>query len=619
MKKQRSARPKPGASDRKRHGHTDLWALAANQSVEFMALIDPDGRFLAVNRAFLTALGRSESQIVGQHFSSVFAPRNPPALVREIGERTLQGDGWRGECQLARADGTVLDILLSAGPVNDAGGRRAGGFVVGHDIGERKRIEEALRKSEELLRQLAENMREVFFTLEVDPPRTSYITRAYEQIWGRTREDLYRNPAEWMDSVYADDQPLVSRVFTQCLTGVPTDMEYRLVRPDNTIRWIHARTFPATDVDGRLVRIVGIAEDVTKQKLDVLARREAHGKLDHALREAEKRAREEVKLTEVIEVLQSCHNLDEAYGVLGSTLPSILPVPAGALYLTSQSRDAVEAVVTWGPSSPTARAFPLDGCWALRRGRMHVVEDAASPMRCAHVTSAPQHGYVCVPLAAQSESLGVLYLEGGPAASADALPATLTALGDQASALGERLSLALANLRLRDVLRWQSIRDPLTGLFNRRYMEESLDRELRRGERGGQAVSVLMLDIDHFKRFNDTFGHQAGDALLRAIGEFLLKHTRGEDVACRYGGEEFVIVMSGSTVEDASTLAESLRESVRHMVVPYAGQVLAKVALSIGVAGFPSHGDTSEALLHAADKALYRAKADGRNRVVVSP
>jgi diguanylate cyclase (GGDEF)-like protein len=167
------------------------------------------------------------------------------------------------------------------------------------------------------------------------------------------------------------------------------------------------------------------------------------------------------------------------------------------------------------------------------------------------------------------------------------------------------------------VLRVQSIRDPLTGLFNRRYMEESLERELKRAARSSQSVAVLMLDIDHFKRFNDTFGHQAGDSLLRALGEFLRKRTRGQDVACRYGGEEFAIILVSASIDAAGRRAELLREELKTLHVEHAGRSLGNVTFSIGISLFPIHGGTTDKLISVADQALYRAKNEGRDRVVV--
>lgn len=193
------------------------------------------------------------------------------------------------------------------------------------------------------------------------------------------------------------------------------------------------------------------------------------------------------------------------------------------------------------------------------------------------------------------------------------------ALGRQAIAVAERISWALANLGLREVLRSQSIRDPLTGLFNRRYMEESLERELRRAARNKTSVVVLMIDVDHFKRFNDTFGHQAGDTLMRAFGDFLTKRTRGQDIACRSGGEEFVLILTDASIETAHKRADILRDELSLLTVMHAGNLLGKISISIGISAFPDHAATVVELLHVADQALYHAKKEGRDRVVVGP
>jgi diguanylate cyclase (GGDEF)-like protein len=182
----------------------------------------------------------------------------------------------------------------------------------------------------------------------------------------------------------------------------------------------------------------------------------------------------------------------------------------------------------------------------------------------------------------------------------------------------DSLSLALANLKLRSTLREQSIRDPLTGMFNRRYMEETVEREILRAKRNNEAIGVIMIDIDHFKLFNDTFGHQAGDALLTTLGHFFLSHVRGEDVACRYGGEEFILVMPGAKPEPTLKRAEDLREKVHNIDATFHGQSLGKVTLSMGVANYPANGTTLESLIQRADQALYQAKVEGRDRVVVS-
>src|SRR5881396_1344490 len=218
---------------------------------------------------------------------------------------------------------------------------------------------------------------------------------------------------------------------------------------------------------------------------------------------------------------------------------------------------------------------------------------------------------ICVPMMAQGEALGILHLgyqEVG----------RLTESKQRfAVAVAEHVALALSNLKLHETLRSQSIRDPLTGLFNRRFMEESLIREVLRAARNQGPLGVIMIDLDGFKSFNDTFGHDAGDTLLRELGFLLRNNIRAEDIACRYGGEEFTLVLPEATLEATLERAEQIREEIKRLKVLHRDQDLGQVTVSLGVAVFPNHGTTGEALLRAADTALYRAKIDGRDRVAV--
>jgi diguanylate cyclase (GGDEF)-like protein len=171
---------------------------------------------------------------------------------------------------------------------------------------------------------------------------------------------------------------------------------------------------------------------------------------------------------------------------------------------------------------------------------------------------------------------------------------------------------------LREALRAQSTKDPLTGLYNRRYLQEMLDREIRRAIRSEQHLGVLMLDLDHFKKFNDTYGHEAGDAVLRETASFLVRSIRVEDFVCRYGGEEFVVVLPTADLRAAEARAERIRSKLRDLVVMHDGRSLGVITVSVGVAALPDHGMSEKELLQAADAALYRAKRGGRDRVVVA-
>ena len=218
--------------------------------------------------------------------------------------------------------------------------------------------------------------------------------------------------------------------------------------------------------------------------------------------------------------------------------------------------------------------------------------------------------------------LGVLHLSALPslteahAISSASLPVCDTGVVE---AVAERISLAIANLRLRETLRGQAIRDVLTGLFNRRFLEEYLELELLRAMRSGRPLTVMMLDVDHFKRFNDTFGHNAGDLVLREIAGILRTRTRGSDMACRFGGEELVVVGPETSLEHGLQRAEQICQAIANLTVIYEGQPLGKVTISVGVASAPEHGYDMAELLRAADEALYAAKKAGRNRVFHVP
>jgi len=216
--------------------------------------------------------------------------------------------------------------------------------------------------------------------------------------------------------------------------------------------------------------------------------------------------------------------------------------------------------------------------------------------------------------------MGVLYVEDKKsllAPSPQAAQYEHAALKRRSIAVAERVALALANLKLRELLRNQSIRDPLTGLYNRRFLEESLNRELQRARRAGRNLSLAMLDLDHFKHFNDTFGHQVGDILLKEVAGVIKNRVRAGDLACRYGGEEFSLILADADTEGAQKCVESIRESVKHLSISNRGQTIGTITVSAGIATFPAHSDNAEDLLHAADEALYRAKKAGRDCISV--
>ena len=328
--------------------------------------------------------------------------------------------------------------------------------------------------------------------------------------------------------------------------------------------------------------------------------------------------RESALLSELSDLLQSSLSSEEAHRLIVDRAHILFPGTSGAVCMTASSRDIVEVVARWGEPALAESFFAPKDCWALRLGRVHLLDRDPAMLSCAHLGGVrPEHS-MCVPMMAHGEALGLLYLDTGHSGSGNCSRPTLLSESEQrlAKTFAEQAALALANLSMREILRMQSVRDPLTGLYNRRYMEESLERELRRATRKKSGLGVMMLDVDHFKRFNDTYGHEAGDAVLRILGNLFLSHFRGDDIVCRYGGEEFTVILPEASPESCYQRAEQLRDAARQAVAQIHGQALDRVTLSIGIASFPEDGSSGEALLRAADSALYRAKQEGRDRVV---
>jgi diguanylate cyclase (GGDEF)-like protein len=325
-----------------------------------------------------------------------------------------------------------------------------------------------------------------------------------------------------------------------------------------------------------------------------------------------------VLLNDLNASLLSCTDHKEATRVIEHYLRRLFPDVAGVLYLYRASRNVLELQGTWGQVGGTVPERLLsEECWSLRRGAPHQWRSPAD-LPCAHYSSdAAGHPSICLPMMALGETLGLLYVQG--IASVEDQPGFFSDTRMRLlQTTASQIASSIANLNLRAALHSQSIRDPLTGLYNRRYLEETMQREEMRAKRSGQPLSIVMADIDHFKQYNDTQGHQAGDSLLQAFGEALAQVVRDEDIACRYGGEEFMLILPGASLERAVERAEQARAAVARLRVRQGGRPLPDVTASFGVACFPAQGDHWQDVLRKADAALYQAKRDGRNRTVAA-
>jgi diguanylate cyclase (GGDEF)-like protein/PAS domain S-box-containing protein len=353
--------------------------------------------------------------------------------------------------------------------------------------------------------------------------------------------------------------------------------------------------------------------DITPLKRSEMALQQSNQKLQDNVVNLQQRQQEMLRLGEMNEFIQSCLTVQEAYEAMGTLVAPLFPHCCGSIFITNASRNYAELVANWGQDLTSMTEFHPQDCWALRRGRSHLVESGQVGLRCHHSNASTTAITLCLPMQAQGEMLGLFYLCAETSAH---FPEAKQQL---ARTVAEQLSLAIANLNLRETLQHQSIRDPLTGLFNRRYLEESLQQEIQRAQRHNHAIGVIMLDIDYFKSVNDTYGHDAGDLALQAVGKILRERVRGSDIACRYGGEEMTLILPESTLAVTQIRAEAIRLEIERLRIDYQGTTLNPFTASLGVSCFPNHGYTASALIKAADAALYQAKSTGRNRVEIAP
>ena len=494
------------------------------------------------------------------------------------------------------------------------------------EIAERVRMEETLRESETKYRLLADNARDVIWRMDLKQqiayaspavqlltgfPPEEFITLRLDQILTQASLKVAQENIARLQEIELRDTPLLP-------PAVTLELEHR--RKDGATIWTEVHATLVRGSQGETTGLMGVSRDSSDRRQVQQALEAANVQLQILVQDAKAWNHTMALLNDMSALLQTCQTSEEAVTTISHFVPQFFPDDAGALYLIRNSNNLLSSVTTWGPSPPVEELFPPDDCWALRSGRVHRVDDPASALLCKHVTAsgALATSYLCVPLVAQGESRGILHVRLLSCASQGREVKELETKQRLAVAIAENLALALANVKLRETLKNQAIRDPLTGLYNRRYLEETMDRELHRARRQKTPLGVVMMDLDHFKAFNDSLGHGAGDVLLRALAHVIIAGIRTEDIACRYGGEEFLLVLPGASLETTRERAENLRLAVKALQVQYQGRFLKSTTTSLGVAVFPDHGVTAEAVISAADSALYRAKQAGRDRVEIA-
>lgn len=633
----------------------DLFSATFNESTDAIFIVDGQtGLILDCNQRSLEIFEADhKEELLGKQGTSFHKTPWTPEIMAAVNQE-LQANGvWNSEIEYCTCKdnvfwGSISNKLFSMADKSLI-------WVRITDISDRKQAETSLRESEGRLKLALDATQMGIWDLNLLTKQSTW-SESCEVLYGLAPGGFEGTQAAFLRQVHPDDLECVQQYLIQVTQqDMELSHEFRIVHPDGSIRWILERGQIFYDEDGNAVRILGISIDITDRKqfeaflqqaneeLDIkvaertaelnhaiaqlqqeilqrqqteAALQDAHAKLTQWVDDLEQRHQEITLLNEMSDLMQACLTVDEAYIVIAQLMPHLFPGCGGAVYAISESKQLVEAATIWGEQADadgeaaiaSQFLFTSDQCLALRRGQPHYVEDTHRGLCCPHLLSPLPQSYFCVPMVAQGTASGVLYI------SSPEQPLT-QAKQQLATTVARQVALAIANLKLYATLQNQSTRDPLTGLFNRRYLGEFLERELRRAERNQRPLSVLLLDVDHFKQFNDTYGHDAGDAVLCHLSQFLQAQVRGSDIACRYGGEEMVLILPEVALNIAHQRAEQIRQGVKHLAIEHQQQ-LGSITVSVGIACFPDHGSTSDLLLQSADLALYQAKAAGRDLVV---
>jgi diguanylate cyclase (GGDEF)-like protein/PAS domain S-box-containing protein len=588
---------------------------------------DTEGRYLLANKAFAARHGmKSPDDLLGKTVFDLFPKERATALhADDLQAMRSGGSSMETERTAVDAEGNVTVLQTTKVPLIDKKSEAVVGIVGMHrDITRRKEGEQRLRQSEANLataQRIAHFGSVVLDIPSINEPEKNPVRWSDEvfRIFGYEPGGVGVSRQTYFRSIHPDDRENVRKALDHAIhEAKPFAIDFRVVRPDGTERNILERGDMILDPKtNEPLKLVASIQDVTERVQAEIRLNNANQELAEKVLELEQRTKEINLLSEMGSLLQSCNGVGEAYVAISNAAEQLFPKWSGALCVTSASRTTVETVADWGMAVPGERVFAPDDCWALRRGQPQSFRRGEKASACRHIDLTEVTESLCVPFMAQGEALGIVSLQMRASQELPEPPPRSSGKAERrlAAVLAEQVALALGNLKLRESLKNQSICDPLTGLFNRRYMEESLEREFSRANRNKSSVAIVMMDLDNFKRFNDTFGHQGGDTLLRTLGDLLKRSTRGQDIACRYGGEEFALVLTDSNLAGALHRTEVLRQQVKQLSVEYAGQLLGAVTVSMGVALFPDHGKTIGDVLRASDQALYCAKREGRDRV----
>jgi diguanylate cyclase (GGDEF)-like protein/PAS domain S-box-containing protein len=573
-----------------------------------MIVIDRMDRVVDANRSAHRLLGWAESAI-GKPAGAMLAR-------------------WPALLEVSRTPGTVMAELprndkvagskcydVSAFDFSDRKGKNVGKVIMLHDISDRKQMEDDLKENEEKYHSFFRTTRDAVFMTTTDGHWLEVNEAAAEMFGYENIEELKKISV--VDVYNRSEQ---ASEFTDAISarGFVKDLPVTFKRKSGQLIDALLTAVTLRDHSGNITGFQGTVKDITEIKRIQEALIEANQQLQGSLLSAERQNREITLLGEMAQAIQGSHAMDAAYSGAVAYLGKLFEGDNGFIAEITDDGGTVTVKASFGkPKSPTT--FAAADCFALRKMQAYETDGRDPSTVCPHLGKF-RGCNISVPLIAPGGPSWLLELQHGreDLNTVEACRRWLDERRPLMFSTAQELSVALSNIRLKETLHDQAIRDALTGLYNRRYMEEMLDQQLRRAKRSRSSIGFIMADLDFFKKFNDSHGHAAGDLLLTAVANRIRNVIRLEDIACRYGGEEFLIILPDAGPKVSFARAQQMREQIKDISFDYEGTQLGGVTISMGVAAFPDNGEDGLTLTKAADAAMYEAKKGGRDRVIMA-
>jgi diguanylate cyclase (GGDEF)-like protein/PAS domain S-box-containing protein len=595
----------------------DKFQLVFENIYDVIILFDANGKIQEISPSFLKMTGFEMKDLIGRSYKEInlLTPESKKTFLSNM-QKALKGERIRmAEYDFIEKGGEIRNCEVNSSPIIKDD-EIVGVICNSRNITKRKQAEEALRESEGKYRALAENPLVGFLIIQ-DGKYVFANDRILKMHGYEADEIINSSHLSMLHPDYRDES--VKKALQVEKGEKPAGIiEQKRVKKNGESFWTATVITPIEYLGKRAIAETIV--DITTGKNAQEAIKQARDNLEEALNQLERRNQQNkiiIEMRDMIEVTEAMHELPP---VIISNMKRLFPGSAGALFYRDLGKQEMEKIATWNefPDDVDKGTIACKDCPAYTKGHPYIVDDTSTNDICPSMKNTTARLYACIPIMERGEVIGLLHIRDSESLSAEARKRLLIELKETSAPIYAYLSLSISNLRLTESLKNQAIKDPLTGLFNRRFLMESFNKEIARASRKKTNISIVMIDIDHFKKFNDEWGHAAGDELLTRLGKFFMENIRESDIACRYGGEEFVILMPEINASTAFNRIDKMREEVKKLKVHYDNQLLPHIALSMGISEYPANGNGVDELLRLADEALYKAKQEGRDRVIIA-